>query len=182
MKEKRKGGRDGSNRNGRGRSCRQRKKTRSGRARHAEEFSRNENFLLPRNEFFPVDGARSPSCLLPSLETTALRQTHTHDAKYKMDNKQNNNPRALGLKNCDSSLTVNKMAVNKTIERGRLKKKKMKLANQMDLTLSDSHGGHLNPHGGRFETIDNSIQKNQATASKWIGLIAPMIRINDPRR
>lgn len=52
----------------------------------------------------------------------------------------------------------------------------------MDLTLSDSHGGHLNPHGGRFETINNSIQKNQATASKWIGLIAPMIRINDPRR
>jgi hypothetical protein len=74
--------------------------------------------MRPRNEFFPVDGARSLFCLLPSLERTAPRQTH--DAKYKMDNKQNNNPRALGLKNCDSSLTVNKMAVNKTIERGRL--------------------------------------------------------------
>lgn len=78
--------------------------------------------MRPRNEFFPVDGARSLSCLLPSLERTAPRQTH--DAKYKMDNKQNNNPRALGLMNCDSSLTVNKMAVNKAIERGRLFKKK----------------------------------------------------------
>lgn len=27
---------------------------------------------------------------------------------------------------------------------------------QEDLTLSDSHGGHLNPHGGRLKTTTNS--------------------------
>ena len=45
---------------------------------------------------------------------------------------------------------------------------------QIALTLSDSHGGHLNPHGGRLETTTNSVcqkntTKNCQLVSEWIG-------------